>query len=83
MKIDEFGIVSVNFQRFLKTNEPFVLASQTSQVFYAINNCNKGWHVVQKTQPRDLYAMRSQLDDDIKHIDLSNEAYQHGESFHP
>lgn len=38
VKIDEYGIASVNWSRFLKTNEPFVLADQASQVFYADDN---------------------------------------------
>ncbi|WMV20184.1 hypothetical protein MTR67_013569 [Solanum verrucosum] len=42
VKIDEYGIVSVNLGRFLKINEPFVLAEQASQVFYANDNSNRG-----------------------------------------
>ena len=38
---------------------------------------------MRKTQPHDSYAMPSQLDEDIEHLDLSNEAYHHGKSFHP
>ncbi|XP_057993145.1 uncharacterized protein LOC131174101 [Hevea brasiliensis] len=34
VKIDEYGGVSVNCKRTLKTNEPFILANQASQVFY-------------------------------------------------
>ncbi|WMV29726.1 hypothetical protein MTR67_023111 [Solanum verrucosum] len=41
VKIDEYDFVSVNPRRFLKTNEPFVLANQASQVFYANDNSNK------------------------------------------
>ena len=33
IQVDKFGFVSLNSQRFLQTNYPFVLASQTSQVF--------------------------------------------------
>ncbi|KAH0664550.1 hypothetical protein KY284_029481 [Solanum tuberosum] len=32
VKMDEYGFVSVNRRRYLKINEPFVLASQASQV---------------------------------------------------
>ncbi|WMV07966.1 hypothetical protein MTR67_001351 [Solanum verrucosum] len=42
IKTDEYDFVSVNPSRFLKTNEPFVLANQASQVFYASDNSNKG-----------------------------------------
>ena len=48
-KIDEYGFSSINPQHFLKTSEPFILANQASQVFYAIDNINKGWHDVVKT----------------------------------
>jgi len=42
VKKDEYDFVSVNPGRVLKTNEPFILAEQASQVFYAIDNSNKG-----------------------------------------
>ncbi|KAH0633143.1 hypothetical protein KY285_018577 [Solanum tuberosum] len=65
VKKDEYDFVSVNPDRFLKTNEPFVLADQASQVFYANDNSNKGWQVVRKTQPHDSYEIVEQMDDDI------------------
>ncbi|KAH0660304.1 hypothetical protein KY285_028863 [Solanum tuberosum] len=65
VKKDEYNFVSVNLNRFLKTNEPFVLADQASQVFYANDNSHKGWQVVRKTQPRDSYEIVEQMDDDI------------------
>ncbi|WMV08510.1 hypothetical protein MTR67_001895 [Solanum verrucosum] len=65
VKKDEYDLVSVNPDRFLKTNEPFVLADQASQVFYANDNSNKDWQVVRKTQPRDSYEIVEQMDDDI------------------
>ncbi|WMV31114.1 hypothetical protein MTR67_024499 [Solanum verrucosum] len=70
VKRDEYDFVSVNSSRFLKTNEPFVLANQASQVFYANDNSNKGWHVVRKTQPRDSYEMGKQMDDVV--VDLES-----------
>jgi len=33
VNMDEYGFVTVNSWRYLKINEPFVLASQASQVF--------------------------------------------------
>ncbi|KAH0698096.1 hypothetical protein KY289_015578, partial [Solanum tuberosum] len=65
VKKDEYDFVSVNPDRFLKTNEPFVLVDQASQVFYANDNSNKGWQVVRKTQPRDSYEIVEQMHDDI------------------
>lgn len=49
--MDEYGFVSVNCNRQLKSNEPFILASQASQAFYAIDHVNKGWHAVLKSLP--------------------------------
>ncbi|KAH0633356.1 hypothetical protein KY284_036142 [Solanum tuberosum] len=65
VKKDEYDFVRVNPDRFLKTNDPFVLADQASQVFYANDNSNKGWQVVRKTQARDSYEIVEQMDDDI------------------
>ncbi|XP_050229112.1 uncharacterized protein LOC126678253 [Mercurialis annua] len=59
IQVDEYGIISVNCQRLLKTDEPF------------------------KTQPRDVYTVSSQLDEQSETIDLENEAYQQAESFQP
>ena len=78
INVDKFGYVSVNSQRFLKTNEPFVLASQVSQAFYAADVVNKGsWRVAVKTKPRATYdmSMGEQVSDD------DDAAYQEGESF--
>lgn len=50
--MDEYGFVSVNCNRQLKSNEPFILASQASQAFYAIDHVNKGWHAVLKSLPQ-------------------------------
>lgn len=83
IKIDEYGFVSVNCQRLLKTNEPFVLATQASQVFYVTDSVTKGWHVVQKNQPRDTYTMSLKMDDDLKEPVDVDEAYQQGESSNP
>ncbi|XP_050238212.1 uncharacterized protein LOC126687698 [Mercurialis annua] len=83
IQVDEYGIISVNCQRFLKTNEPFVIASQASQVFYAKDNKNKGWCVVRKTQPRDLYTFPLQSEDEVESVDLGHEAYHQAESFQP
>ena len=60
--MDEYGFVSINCKRQLKTNEHFILASQANQAFYANDNVNKGWHVVLKSQPNSSYEVPS-LDD--------------------
>jgi len=72
-KMDEYGSVSANRRRYLKINEPFVLASQASQVFYAIDHSNKGWHIVQKVQPRDSFDNLEKKDDDLEELDNSTQ----------
>ncbi|KAH0691525.1 hypothetical protein KY289_018883 [Solanum tuberosum] len=73
VKKEEYDFVSVNPYRFLKTNEPFVLVDQASQVFYADDNSNKGWKVLRKTQPRDSYEIVEQMDDDIVELGSSSQ----------
>ena len=66
VKVGKFGFVSLNSQRFLKTNDPFVLASQASQVFYCNDVANKGWLVALKVQPRDVYDIQCQQEMNFK-----------------
>jgi len=73
IKVDKYGFVSINLCRFLKGNDHFVLANQASQVFYMDHNYIKGWHVVTKTQPRDLYNFPFQKDDNI---DDANQTFE-------
>lgn len=83
--VDKYGYVSVDSQRFLKTNEPFVLASQVSQVFYATDIVNKGsWRVVVKTKPRAIYEVPNEADSesfDMETTNIIEDAYQEHESF--
>jgi hypothetical protein len=48
IKTDVYGLISINFKCLLKTDEPFVLASQASQAFFVKDNLMKGWHLVVK-----------------------------------
>ncbi|WMV29982.1 hypothetical protein MTR67_023367 [Solanum verrucosum] len=68
VKMDEYNIVSVNPQRFLKTDNPFVLANQASQVFYAKDHSNKGWNVVRKFLPRDSFDDVQKNDNDFEDL---------------
>ncbi|KAM3365980.1 hypothetical protein ACQJBY_015509 [Aegilops geniculata] len=64
-KDNKHGIVSLNLQRLLLTDEPFVLASQVSQVFFVKDNLIKGWHAVVKNPSRHAYSVpHGQSDDD-------------------
>ena len=77
-KIDKYGFTSVNARCSLKTNEPFVLASQAEQVFYIDDIVDKDWLVVVKTSPRDLFNMPQTYDDrdDDNELLCNEEAYQ-------
>ena len=77
IKMDEYHFVSINCKRQLNTNEPFILASQANQAFYAIDNVNKGWHVVLKSQPHSSYEMPSS--DDTNAVSYQSEAHQDGQ----
>jgi len=48
-----------------KTNEPFVLVDQASEVFFVYDNSYKGWQVERKTQPHDSHEIVEQMDDDM------------------
>ncbi|KAI5317108.1 hypothetical protein L3X38_036815 [Prunus dulcis] len=56
-KIDCYGIITVNTTYKLNTQEPFVLASQATQVFYVKGVKNKIWSFVVETNPRNAYEM--------------------------
>ncbi|XVF11733.1 hypothetical protein REPUB_Repub08aG0053100 [Reevesia pubescens] len=56
-KKDKFGFPMVNVACRLKTDEPYVLASQAEQVYYVKDIKNSNWQVVVKTKPRDLYDL--------------------------
>lgn len=76
MKEDEYGFVSVNCNKQLKIDEPFILASQAIQAFYVIDNINRGWHIALKTQPHNLSTDENSTDEE-------GDAYQQGEYFRP
>ena len=59
-KIDELGFPLVNFTRLIHVgdelmDEPYVLASEASQVFYVEDKRDKDWFVVVKTKARDVF----------------------------
>lgn len=77
-KIDKYGFTSVNTRCSLNTNEPFVLASQSEQVFHVSDMIDKVWFVVLKTSPRDLFNVPEK---DDNNIDIDDEALTNGESY--
>lgn len=80
VKVDKYGFVSVNSQRLLNIDDPFVLAAQSSQVFYVNDISQKGWRVVVKVQPRDSYELAIDRVEGQANED-DNEAYQENASF--
>ncbi|KAH0669860.1 hypothetical protein KY289_024353 [Solanum tuberosum] len=73
-KIDKYGFTSVNTHCALNTNEPFVLASQSEQVFYLKDMVDKDCLVVVKKNPRDLFNMP-----EVEEAVMNEEAYQQEE----
>ena len=70
-KKDEFGFPLVNFSRLIHMgdrliDEPYVSASQASQVFYVEDVRHKDWVVVVKTKPKEVFdvGINASHDDD-------------------
>jgi hypothetical protein len=58
-KKDAYGFL-VNFNHLIHTgeqiiDEPFILSSQASQVYYVANERNPNWVVIVNTKSRDVY----------------------------
>ena len=53
--INKYGFFLINSNCKMRTNEPYVLASQAQQVYYVKDTKDPNWLVVVKTKPRDLY----------------------------
>jgi hypothetical protein len=69
-KNDEYGFILVNFSRLIHTGEritddPFVLASQVSQVYYVADERILNWVVGVTTKPRDVFDVgQGRVNDD-------------------
>ena len=62
IKKDDSGFTSVNFSRLIhvgdrENDEPYIFASDAQLVFYVDDEIEKGWSIVKHLQPRDLYDM--------------------------
>jgi len=55
IKVNTYGLTSMNVKRFLKTYDPYVLAAQVDQVYYVSDHMHQDWKVVIKTNPRNFY----------------------------
>ena len=62
MKIDQYEFTMVNFNQLGFKEDPFILASQALQAFYVEDTIEKDWHVVVRTQPRDLFDVLEDSD---------------------
>ncbi|CAN6704146.1 unnamed protein product [Malus baccata var. baccata] len=62
MKTDQYGFTMVNFNQLGFKEDPFILASQALQAFYVEDTIEKDWHVVVRTQPRDLFDVLEDSD---------------------
>ncbi|KAI9120320.1 hypothetical protein K1719_007353 [Acacia pycnantha] len=69
-KVDKYGFTSINTQCSLQTNEPFILASQAEQIFYVDDLVRPSWLVVVKTNPRDLFNMPIDKDNDVSGVNV-------------
>ena len=81
VKVDRYGNVEVNFQSRLWSYEPFILASQATQVFYApsVSRRNEDWCSVITTKARNTYNIPTRDEDD--NIEPSNaETYEKDEN---
>ena len=59
-KKDAYGFILVNFTHLIHTSEqiidePFILSSQASQVYYVADERIPNWVVVVNTKSRDVY----------------------------
>ena len=86
MKTDQYGFTMVNFNRLGFKDDPFILASQALQAlqaFYVEDIIEKDWHVVVRTQPRDLFDVLEDNEaiDDYAIPNLDDQIVDH-ENFH-
>ncbi|CAN6718990.1 unnamed protein product [Malus baccata var. baccata] len=59
MKTDQYGFTMVNFNQLGFKEDPFILALQA---FYMEDTIEKDWHVVVRTQSRDLFDVLEDSD---------------------
>lgn len=77
---DRYGFVSLNFDRRLKTNEPYILGCQAGQVYFTKDMINSSWYTVVKVSPRHVYDVPYVEEVSEEEVDVvDNEAYQGNE----
>ena len=63
VKVDNYGVTTVDLGRVAYASEPFVLAKQVHQVFYIVDLCNKKRHVVRNGK-RSIVGVDEVVDED-------------------
>ncbi|CAN6557837.1 unnamed protein product [Malus baccata var. baccata] len=83
MKTNQYGFTMGNFNRLGFKEDPFILSSQEVQAFYVDDTIEKDWHVVVRTQPRDLFDVLENSDtiEDYAIPNLDDQILDH-ENFH-
>ena len=61
-KTGKYGIPCLHKEKFLKTDEIYILADQAEQVMYVDDLKEKGWVNVVKTIPRDVYNISDEIE---------------------
>lgn len=82
----EYGLVEVNPRKELQVNEPFILASQASQVYYTLSagdymrpntiQGRRGWKTVITTRARHIILGFSTVDEERDNINEPNREFQ-------
>jgi hypothetical protein len=77
-KKDEYGFDLLNFNNLIHTgaritDDPFVLPSQISQVYYVQDPIHPNWNVAVKTKPRNVYDVGEGESSDYAEADSYHE----------
>jgi len=74
---NKFGTTQVNFNNLLNSgndvfDEPFILATQATQVYYVQDLFDTDWYAVLDATPRDYFDMGARIDDNEDENDSYN-----------
>ena len=69
-KEDKYEFILINSKRKLRTNEPYVFASQAQQVYYVKDTKDPNLLVVVKTKPQDWYDMPEEDINEVCDVDI-------------
>ena len=70
----DHGLLSMNINRTLYDNDPYILANMAKQIVYLDDpKAERGWKVIQKMDQRNVYAIPEQ---DLTNYDVDNIVHQ-------